>query len=103
MIVCTVCGSMENTVKDTRVTHNTMRRRRACQCGFRWTTYELPAVDMERYLQFKKFAKEMFGEGLGKESSKETKARVAQAQRKNDGPLPNVPVAVPGSKDTPGS
>ena len=49
---CPNCGSTNYTVVDSRVTGETIRRRRECgECHNRWTTAEL---EFNRYVQLRK-------------------------------------------------
>jgi transcriptional regulator NrdR family protein len=49
MIKCPNCGR-EFYVKDTRVSDNSVRRRRECSCGFKGTTYEIAKSDYRALL-----------------------------------------------------
>lgn len=43
-VPCPKCGSTKVLVTDSRPSSkNTYRRRRKCECGHRWTVYEVPA------------------------------------------------------------
>lgn len=43
-IPCPACGSHQNSVLDVRYAdEGYVRRRRSCQCGYRFTTYEMLA------------------------------------------------------------
>ncbi|HSN66713.1 MAG TPA: hypothetical protein VLS94_08735, partial [Fusibacter sp.] len=48
-MVCPKCGSYNIMVASTRTTkENTLRRRRNCECGNKWTTFELSSDEMKR-------------------------------------------------------
>ena len=48
-MICPMCGSDDNKVKDSRtIGDGTVRRRRYCNCGIRFTTYELTAEEYEK-------------------------------------------------------
>lgn len=56
-MICPMCGSDDNKVKDSRtIGDGTVRRRRYCNCGIRFTTYELTAEEYEKMKQLEEIA-----------------------------------------------
>ena len=48
-MVCPKCSSYNIMVASTRTTkENTLRRRRNCECGFKWTTHEISEDEMKK-------------------------------------------------------
>lgn len=47
-IACPVCGNFDHGVKDSRPGPGYWRRRRACNCGERFTTVEFHAADLRQ-------------------------------------------------------
>lgn len=56
-MMCPICGSDNNSVKDSRMNGDgIVRRRRACECGIRFTTYELTAEEYEKMKRLEELA-----------------------------------------------
>ena len=56
-MICPMCGNDDNCVKDSRITSDgTVRRRRYCSCGIRFTTYELTADEYEKMKRLEEIA-----------------------------------------------
>lgn len=56
-MICPMCGSDDNKVKDSRtIGDGTVRRRRYCSCGIRFTTYELTAEEYEKMKRLEEIA-----------------------------------------------
>lgn len=56
-MICPMCGSKNNYVKDSRtIGDGTVRRRRYCSCGIRFSTYELTAEEYEKMKQLEEIA-----------------------------------------------
>ena len=48
-MVCEKCGSCNIFIVNSRTApNNTTRRRRKCECGHKWTTYELSSHEIKR-------------------------------------------------------
>lgn len=63
MMKCGQCGSENVSVVDTRSSGEWIRRRRACaDCGKRWTTFEVPAGDIELMMKIRELVRETSGE-----------------------------------------
>ena len=56
-MLCPICGSGNNDVVDSRTTADgIVRRRRSCECGIRFTTYELTGEEYEKMKRLEEVA-----------------------------------------------
>lgn len=59
-MVCPKCGNFNIFIVDSRTTiNNTVRRRRKCDCGYKWSTYEVPALEIKRINKIYEFTKKI--------------------------------------------
>lgn len=78
-LVCPCCGG-ETEVRDSRPVPRSIRRRRHCVgCGHRYTTYEVPACELEALRRLRDVVQQQLGPTLAEIAGVEPSPRQAVA------------------------
>lgn len=64
MIVCEACKKDDSSVVESRRVGKTIRRRRRCTCGNRWTTFEVSSTFLSYAVEVSTFTSDIHQRGL---------------------------------------